>query len=291
MYRHMKKTICLLILLAAIYSCDAQDTMKNWNFSVGANFTTVPTLAVSGTDTAYNNSLSVAPFITIRNKNGIGLTYSPKLVAGGSAPGIYMHELTLGIESYDKKKLDYFVDLSHYFFTGNKSIPYTPINNELYSSLTYKKSAVRPMLALGVGFGSLQQGTVKNTVSDVSLTGGISHIFRKEKNGADLALIPALRLNAGTNDYFSLMHSSPYISANKNFKKLMHKKKGNTVITPNTTVSKGNFSLNNIEPALQASYEKGNLSIRPELALAIPVFSNADNGISFLWQLEARYDF
>ena len=287
----MKRTICILILLPVIYSCNAQDSTKNWNFSAGANFTAVPTLSVSGIDTTYNNSLSAAPFFTIRNKNGIGLTYSPKFVAGGSAPGIYMHELTLGIDSYDKKKFDYFADFSHYFFPGNSSIPYTPINNELYSSLTYKKSMVRPMLALGVGFGSLQQGTVKNTVSDISLTGGISHIFREEKNGADLALIPALRLNAGTNDYFSLMRSSTYISANKNFKKLMHKKKGTAVTTPGTAVNKGNFSLNNIEPALQASYEKGNLSIRPELALVIPVFSNAENGISFLWQLEARYDF
>ena len=287
----MKKTICILILLPSIYSCNAQDTTKHWQFSAGANFTAVPTLAVSGVDTSYNNSLSVSPLLTIRNKNGIGLTYSPKFVAGGSAPGIYMHELTLGIESYDKKRFDYFADLSHYFFTGNRSIPYTPINNELYSSLTYKKSIVRPMLSLGVGFGSLQQGTVMNTVSDISLTGGISHIFREEKNGADLALITALRINAGTNDYFSLMHSSTYISGNKNFKKLMHKKKGTAVTTPNTAVSKGNFSLNNIEPALQASYEKGNLSIRPELALAIPVSSGSDNGLSFLWQLEARYDF
>ena len=287
----MKKTISILLFIAVTFNCSAQDSTKKVYLSVGVGFTSVPTMTIVGVDTSYNNSLSIAPVVDIRNKNGLGISYSPKLVACWSSSGIYAHQITVGLERYNKELFDVVADYSHYFFTGNKSIPTTPITNELYFSTTYKKPWVMPTLTLGYGFGTLKTGQTSKAVNDVNVSAGISHVFKKEISDATYSFIPGLKLNAGTNEYFSLLRSSKYISANKNYSKLVKRKKGSgTVVVSNTQVTKKNFSLNNVEAELQGSFEKGSFSVRPGVSMFVPV-SSADNAVSLIWQVEMRYSF
>jgi hypothetical protein len=63
-----------------------------------------------------------------------------------------MHEVTVGFDQYDKERFDFFAEYSHFFFTNNNIIPGTPITNELFSAITYKKSWIRPMFSIGLGF-------------------------------------------------------------------------------------------------------------------------------------------
>ncbi len=288
----MKPIITLFLFTGIFFSCYAQDSTKAFHFSVGTGFTSVPTVTIHGTDTSYNNSLSIAPEIDVRNGNGLGISYSPRFVTGGTTSGIYVHEITAGLESYNKELFDVVADYSHYFFTNNKSIPSTPITNELYFSSTYKKPWIMPTLTLGYGFGTLKTAQRSSTVNDVNLSAGISHIFQNElSDDASLSIIPALKLNAGTNEYFSLLRSSKYISANKNYRKLMKRKKGNgNIVVTNTPVTKNSFSLNNAEAELQASFDKGSFNLRPGVNMIFP-FSKVDNSVSFLWQVDLRYYF
>ena len=287
----MKSIIIILFYSAIAFKSSAQDRSKAVRFSAGTGFTSVPTVTIVGMDTSYNNSLSIAPVIEIRSSNGLGIFYSPKFVAGGTSAGIYVHEVTAGLESYDKEMFDVVADYSHYFFTNNKSLPSTPITNELYLSATYKKLWLMPTLTFGYGFGNLKKAQHNTLVNDVNLSAAISHIFEKELSDASLSLIPSLKLNAGTNEYFSLLRSSKYISANKNYHNLVKKKKGNVNVGANNTqVSKKNFSLNNAEAALQASFDKGSFNVRPSVATIFP-FSATDNAVSFLWQIDLRYYF
>lgn len=269
----------------------AQDSSKTFHFSVGLGFMPVPTISIAGIDTSYNNSLSIAPVLDIRNNNGLGISYSPKFVAGGPSAGIYAHQVTVGLESYNKELFDVIADYSHYFFTGNIGIPSSPITNELYFSSTYKKPWVMPTLTLGYGFGTLRTAQTSKAVNDVNVSAGISHVFQKEFSEAAFSLVPAIKLNAGTNEYFSLLRSSRYISANKNYNKVVKRKKRNgTVIVANTQVAKKSFSLSNAEAELQGSFEKGSFSVRPGVSMFVP-FSSGDNAVSLIWQIEMRYSF
>ena len=287
----MKKIISILFFIAFGFTCTAQDSSKTFHFSVGVGFTSVPTITIAGIDTSYNNSLSIAPIVDIRNNNGLGISYSPRFVAGGPSAGIYAHQVTAGLQSYNKELFDVVADYSHYFFTGNKSIPTTPITNELYFSTTYKKPWVMPTLTLGYGFGTLKTAQTSKAVNDVNVSAGISHVFQKELSDAAFSLVPALKLNAGTNEYFSLLRSSRYISANKNYRKLVKRKKANgSVVVSNTPITKKNFSINNIEGELQGSFEKGSFSVRPGVSMFVP-FSSVDNAVSLIWQIEMRYSF
>jgi hypothetical protein len=282
----MKKALSTFIFLAAMYCSAGQQAANKWQYSAVINFTVVPTFNIAATDTSFKNSLSFAPSIGIRNSNGLGFAYTPKFVVGGPNPGIYMHAVTFGFESYNKKKLDFFADLSHYFLTKNISVPATPITNELYTAVTYKKYWVRPMLLLGVGFGTNQQTVPHNLVADVAIAVGVSHLFYTQQNKAAFSFIPALKVNAGTNDYFSLMNSSKYISANKDFNKLITKTKGTAVTDDSKSIT-----LNNIETTFEAAYQKGVFSLRPEVSFIFPAFSKTGNAIIFIGQLQLRYDF
>jgi hypothetical protein len=284
--------IYLLYSLAFLFITNnsyAQDSTKMWQPSIEVNFTAVPTYAIAGTDTSFQNSLSVAPSFVLRNKNGFGVSYSPKFITGGSKPGIYMHEVMVGFEQYDKKSFDFFAEYNHFFFVNNSSIPVTPITNELFTGITYKKSWIRPMFSIGLGFGTNPQTIGANAVYDVALSAGISHPFTQEIKGADISITPSLKLNAGTNQYFSFMHSTKYISSNKNFNKYIKKKIGKN--TTGTSSQAQTLSISNMELALQASYQKGAFSILPATSFIFPLSSNDGSGVSAYWQLAVRYDF
>jgi hypothetical protein len=282
MILHLKKIYSFLALLVIAYSCEAQDSTKSWHISIGADLTSVPTFIISGTDTSFKNSLSVSPTFSLRNKNGFGITYSPKFVLGGSNPGLYMHFVTVGIEQYNKKKIDLIAEYNHFFITSNSSIPSTPLTNEVYTEITFKKSIIRPMLGLGVGFGADDQKGSSGLVYDVSAEAGIGHRFVKNVKGAEIDFIPSLKVNAGTDEYFSFMYSSKYLSGSKNFNKYIHKKKGST--SPS-------FSINNVEADLEGSYEKGSFRVQPSAGFVFPVSSTEGSGVSAYWQLSFQYTF
>lgn len=285
----MKKIYIILPFILAGYCSHSQDSTKSWQFSAGVNLTSVPAYSFSRTDTSIVNALSVAPYLDIRNKNGFGLLYEPFFAVGGQGSGIYMHDITVGVEQYEKPLFDYFADYSHFFFTGNNNIPYTPITNELYAGIKYKKPWLSPLLNVGFGFGTDKENNSKNAY-DFSLATGISHTFQHEwKNGDEGTLIPSLVLNAGTNQYFSFMRSTKYLSRNKKFANYVKKKKpGQNLPSQKTNES---FSLSNVEMALEGGYECGQFGFRPAASLIFPVSSSGGKNVSATWQMSFSYSF
>ena len=107
-------------------------------------------------------------------------------------------------------------------------------------------------------------------------------------------------LNAGTNDYFSLLSFSKYIghgkksiSYIKNGKaKAVGRNNGNgNANTSTSTVTNSAFSLSNIETKLEASVEVGSLEIRPTASLFFPVGRFSDTGVYGFWEITATYSF
>ena len=130
----MKKLSILIVLLSATFCSFSQ-----WTPSIGMIANITPTYNIAGTDTNVENTLTIAPSFTIRNKAGWGLTYSPSFLTGGAKPGLFMHSIKAGVEQYDKKIIDYTANYIHYFFTGNTSLPYSPLTNEISASIVYKR--------------------------------------------------------------------------------------------------------------------------------------------------------
>lgn len=293
----MKKlSIVLLFLMCASY-CIAQDSTKKWQPSAGINFTSVPTIHISGTDTTFQNALSIAPFFSIRSQGGFGVVYSPVLVAGGSHPGFFMHTITIGLEQYSKENFDLVADYSHFFFTNNSSIPTTPISNEVILAATYKKLWLRPKLSAGFGFGTNKESSPYTQSYDIALAAGISHSFDWELNNFSFDVSPSALVNAGTNEYFSFLSLSKYISHSNKFNKYIknphaRNQRGNsTPQTTQTTKPTQSISVNNIELNLESSIDKGSFSLRPAASLFIPATSTAGSGLDGYWELSVTYSF
>jgi len=287
-----------LALLCLMFYCNgrAQDSTKKWQPTLGINFTSVPTLNISGTDTSFQNALSIAPVFNIRSKGGFGVIYSPVFVSGGSHPGIFMHIITIGLEQYDNKDFDLVADYSHFFFTGNSSIPTTPITNEVILEATYKQWSLMPKLSAGFGFGTNNDVSPSTGAYDIELAWGVSHSFAWEQKDFSYNVTPSVLMNAGTNEYFSFLKLSKYISHSNQFNKIVKNphashSRGNTTTTTTTEQTTQKISLNNIELNLESSIEHGSFSIRPSASLYVPVSSQDNAVIGGYWELSLSYNF
>ncbi|HSN07428.1 MAG TPA: hypothetical protein VLS85_00250 [Hanamia sp.] len=299
----MKTLSITLLSLVFFLHCMSQENSKKWQATAEINFTGVPLLHVSGTDSSYQNALSIAPSFDFRSPGGFGITYAPYFVTGGSNAGLYMHDVTIGLEQYGKKTWDLVADYSHFFFTGNSSIPTTPITNEMILEAVFKKWLLSPVASAGIGFGTNKDVTPSTLAYDVELAGGISHSFDWGKdNDFTFNVTPSALLNAGTNQYFSFLKLSKYISHSSTFKTIVknphatNKGRGRSNSTSTTTtntsatsVSNEKLSINNLEINLESTVEHGAFSIRPSGSVYIP-FAGA-NSLSGYWELNISYYF
>jgi len=288
------------MFLVAFYSGKCQDSRKKWDASAELNFSTVPSIHFSGSDTTSKNALFIAPSFSIRSEGGLGIIYSPYFITSGSRPGIFMHQVTVGLEQYGKKNYVLVADYSHFFFTGNNSIPTTPITNEIILSGTYKKLWLSPRFSTGIGFGTNKETSNPTSAYDIELAGGITHYFDwKNENDFSFNVTPSVLLNAGTNEYFSFLKLSKYISASNNYKNFIknphatNKGRGNAGRTATTTTTSPTpvaqtISINNIEVNLESTIEHGSFSIRPAASVYLPLSSTE---ISGYWELNLSYYF
>lgn len=279
----------------------AQDTIvsSKWHLTAGLNLVTVPTFHIAGTDTGFNNSLSIGPSVSLSHNNGFAVSYSPRFLLGGSAPGLYMHAVSIGVSRYDQPVFNYSVTYAHYFFTGNKSLPYTPLTNEIYADITYKKTWLSPFLATGIGFGKNAADNPANTVYDVGLSAGLSHEFDWDSGELGFSLVPAVLLNAGTNQYFSFLNITKYIGHSNKFVNYIKKGTGarnrrgggSSGTTTTAAAPSEQFAVTNVQLDLESSIDFNAFSIRPTASLFMPVGNSAGNGTTVFWQLALQYKF
>ena len=293
------KNFLTTLLFLAICSYSIGQGLKKWQPSVEVNFSSVPAFHISGTDTSLQNEVSIAPSFTYRSPGGFGVIYSPYFVTGDSHSGIFMHLVTIGLEQYEKKDYELVADYNHFFFTDNSSIPSTPITNEIILGATYKKLWLSPKIAAGIGFGTNKETSPSTSAYDVELAGGISHYFDwKSDNDFSFNVTPSILLNAGTNEYFSFLKLSKYISHSNNYKSIVknphasNKGRGNSGRTTTTTTAPAHttqtISVNNIEVNLESTVEHGSISVRPAASLYVPVSSSKPGGY---WELNFSYYF
>lgn len=295
------KNLFIVCVLFSFASAHAQDSTKAWNVTLGLNMSVVTTYKIVGTDTGFANTLTQSPILTLTHKSGLYASYAPMFVVGGIKPGLYMQALSTGISQYDKPDYSYDISYSHYFFSSQTSVPYSPLNNEVYASFTYKKPWLNPEFSAGVGFGTNTEESPAKNVSDIGISAGVSHSFNWDQGNVSFSAIPDISLNAGTNDYFSFLKSTKYIgrsiSASKLIKKgkaalAAKKRKLSAGSTTTTSTSQSNtFDLTNIALGFESSVETGAFTIRPEFNLYLPVGASSGSGVSAYWQLAFAYRF
>ena len=281
----MKNYIFVFVFTLMTFFTFAQDSTKSGVISISLNFSAVPVVNISGIDTSYQNALSISPVFGLRSKGGWGIAYSPSIVTSGNKSGIYMHSLSAGYEQYGKKSFDLAFNYTHHIFTNKTSVPYTPLNNEIYFSVSYSKAWVKPVFSTSIGFGKDSDNVFAH---DIGLAAGISHDLSWEDKGifSLIEVTPSVLLNAGTNGYFSFLQVSNYISHSHEFTKYI--KRGGK---RKATTAKTSLELSNLEFNLETNFEMGSFSIHPSGSIVLPVSSGTDNSMYGYGEVSLQYHF
>jgi len=290
--KNMVSTLCLVLISYLSFS---QDTEKNKDdqgagkySSFQINFSTVPTQSISGTDTSYANSFSIAPVLDIRSKSGWGISYSPAMITSGAKTGIYMHTLSAGFERYGKTNTDLAFSYNHFIATNKTSVPYTPISNEIFFYTGYTGSWIHPLISASFGFGKDSSAAVGKTATELALQAGVNHTFDWDEAGpfSSIELTPGLILNAGNNQYFSFLSASKYLAHSKQMLKTIKKNEKNK----KAGSSSAPFQISNLELDTELQLQSGRFSLQPEGSIFIPI-SSGDHTIFGYWQVGLNYSF
>lgn len=284
----MKSILICCFYLVPSLTVQAQDKKSSVSFQLSGTLTTTPVYAIQATDTAFNQSFVTVPAAKCIIAPGFTLQYSPYFVSGGSAPGLYMHIVTAGYEQYEKPTLNIDTYYAHYFFTGNKSVPYSPITNEVYLSLNYKKLWLAPLISSSIAFGKDQNNMMQTAVN---IAGGFLHSFELKSTRLSYGEIsPAIALNMGVNPAYSFLTTTRYVTQNNAILKANKGKgrgngnSGGTTITSSATTAVNTFGANNIEMNLYSSFQKGHFEVIPSGSLFIPL--KTGETLSGYWQLK-----
>ena len=285
----MRKIIILLSLFCYLQST-AQEKTKQFTEQVGLTANTTAAYRISGQDTTLENAFVAAPFFRVMHKSGLGLNYSFNSLLSGTGNKLFMHTASFFYEEYDKP-VNLNFRYTHFFFTNNTAIPYTPITNELYGYIAYKKLWLAPAIAASIGFGRDESN---KTQAGINLAAGVTHNFKFSGKTIDEADIsPSIFLNGGEDDFYSFLTTTRYLTqttGSKGFLKNHGRSRGNANSGSTATTSATNkFALNNVELNLYSSFTFGHFEIIPDGSLFIPL--NSDNTFSGYWQLKLAYNF
>lgn len=303
----MKYSLAIFIFLIGGTQSYSQDVISKNIYGNDTSFSFLrvgvetSTTSYINTDTKDSNGvhLFVAPYIDYNHKSGLGFNFKAYALPGGSDPGFYLSAISPYYAKYNGKLLPY-ISYTRYIQHDNPSVPYSPIQNEIYAHLRLKTRYIDPIVGVDFGFGQDEQNNDEN-VSDVNAFVGVSHLFVLGKSDAysnnALGFRPALQLNAGTDRYFKFMRTTKYISQNTTLKRMGYTKgrgnnstgDGSSTTEDVYTISETNeFNLSNVEANIYLMYFFGKFSIEPSGSLYFPLRGDDRTPYGY-WQVNLNY--
>ncbi|HJW18561.1 MAG TPA: hypothetical protein VJ499_15635, partial [Flavisolibacter sp.] len=184
---------------------------------------------------------------------------------------------------------------THFFFSGNSSIPYTPLNNEVYGLVSFKKLWLAPILSANLGFGKNESGQEQ---AGFNAAAGFTHSFSSNTPHlfSSIEIDPSVLINGSSNEFYSFLTSSKYISHNKNYGNYIKNNGrarrsggGNNPGTVTSAEAVNQFVLNNVELNLYSDFIAHHVEIIPAASLYFPLEKALP--VSGYWELKLAYDF
>ena len=298
----MKYRLAIILLLISAIQVNAQEENsskvigKNKGYSLFGAGVETSTTSYINTDTKDSNgvNLYIAPYIEYSHKSGFGIRVKSYALPGGSNPGFYLTSISPYFAKYDGKVFPY-ISYTRYIQHSNLSIPYSPIQNEIYAHVRIQTKYIDPWAGIDIGFGNDEQNN-NESVSDVNVYVALTHLFLKDslgdKKNNTLGVRPGLQLNAGTDRYFKFTRTTKYISQNTKVSRTGYgrgRSSETTVPADVYTISVENdFSLSNLEANLYVMYFFEKFSIEPSGSLYFPLRGDDRRPYGY-WQINLNY--
>jgi hypothetical protein len=138
--------------------------------------------------------LTYSPTLGYYHKGGLGITGTGYIVDDGANMNFYQGAMTGSYDYLKNKKLA--TGLSYTKFMTKDSLPFytTPLQNELYAYFTYRKSWLRPMIAVSYGWGSRTDYEERESlIQDLRLRRRGFTYINTEETVSDFSLVTSVR--------------------------------------------------------------------------------------------------
>ena len=132
------------------------------NVGIGNRLFSIKNNALNAFQTT-NNRIIYSPSLAYFHKSGFGLTTGANLLTDEKGFGVNQFSLS---PSYDltNKDISFGISYAHYFVKNKYSSFSSPIQNDFYTALSYKKTWIQPGVALGYSTGEYKEVRHKDTV-------------------------------------------------------------------------------------------------------------------------------
>lgn len=110
------------------------------------------------------NVIIYSPSLGYFHKTGLGLTAGASLLKEVDGFGANQFSLSPSFDLTGNKNIAFGISYTHYFVKNKFSLYASPVQNDLYTSLRYKKSWLQPGIAIGYSTGEYKEAKFKDTV-------------------------------------------------------------------------------------------------------------------------------
>jgi len=167
------------------------------------------------------------PSVGYYHKSGLSLSAISYLLKEKKMFGVNQYAVTPAYETPAGKDIDFLASYTHYFVKNEYSNYSSPVQNDFYASVIYKKPFIQPGFAIGYSFGEYKDvrrldtaiagiekhfyDSATNKIKTVSAIVSVQHEFDWNdvfKKNDGIIFTPALMLNLGQDNATSDAHTN-----------------------------------------------------------------------------------
>ncbi len=257
--------------------------------------------------------LVLTPSIGYFHKSGFSISANEYLLNENNTFGANQYSITPGFETQPNHPFEFLISYTHYFINNEYSEFSSPVQNDFYSSLVYKKPWLQPGVSLGYSFGESKQilkfdttinsrninltDTATSSLNAFTCILSLQHSFGWKtvfSNDDNISFIPELMLNLGSstttvnnNDHLNAVLRALLTQAKiKAIRTALTKK-----IKKFTKLQSTPFGAESAAIDLQASYTFGNFSIQPDVYLDYYLPETTTNRFTQVYSINFNYSF
>jgi len=237
-----------------------------------------------GSSIQTSKKLTYSPLIGYYHKSGLGLTATGYIVNDEKNANLYQVSVAPSFDYIQDKRLVTGISFTKYFTRDNLPFYTTPLQNELYAYFTYRKTWIRPTLAMSYGWGSRKDYSQRElliqdlrlrrrgfiyinseeSINDFSIMGSVRHDFYwldVFTYNDHIRLTPQITFTSGTQKFGFNQTSNTYATVLRT---------GNNVLFNSDNVyldDQINFQPLSLSVSLKSEYSIGKFFVQPQLLL------------------------
>ena len=252
-------------------------------------------------DQAVTNKLFYTPSVSYYHKSGFTITGTGFVTSDEGKPSMYRYAISPSY-IYNNKKLNFGVSYTRFIEGSSTNFEVSPYTNDFYGNFTYKKTWIRPGIAVGYSFGKLTdyydtafwffntvvhiRDTITTRLYGFSAILSASHEwdFYKILGKKDaVQLQPTIMLNAGSQRW-SITHSSSLLKRRPIVQNYLKRRFGDG------TTSDA-FRIQSLGLLAEITYFYGKFYLQPQVYLDYYLPSTAEKRLTSLFSVVAGFSF